>query len=406
MAGMNVLVVVADALHLGYLGCYGNEWIDTPHFDRLAAEAVVFDQHYSNCPDAVGARRAWRSGCYHFTRKDSCRSQVTPAADLLHLLRAGGVFTCLVQDSDGPGREEFSAGWDRVAGPSDEEEPLKAALAQCARVLDDLAERDRWLLWLGLSTLRSPTTVPDEFRQMYAEDGEAPDTDIGRVRLLQDCYAGAVSYVDAALGQLLEELQARGLDGQTWLVVTTDRGQVLGEHGRAGPERPRLHDELIHLPLLVRLPGGAEAGRRVVGLTQPVDLLPTLLNIFALPAPPVHGHNLHSLLHEEMAAVRSYAVSGMETGATWEGALRSPEWSFLLPLRVPDRHGPHEPQLFVKPDDRWEVNNVAQHHPALAEHLAQVLRDFVELTHGPGPLEPPPLRDVEAEPVEPSGERS
>ena len=65
-------------------------------------------------------------------------------------------------------------------------------------------------------------------------------------------------------------------------------------------------------------------------------------------------------------------------------------------------------QLYVKPDDRWEVNNVLQHHLELGEHLEQTLRAFAAATHGPGPLQVPVLRDVEAEMVstEPGGEAS
>jgi hypothetical protein len=77
-------------------------------------------------------------------------------------------------------------------------------------------------------------------------------------------------------------------------------------------------------------------------------------------------------------------------------ALRTPEWAFLLPVAEGPAGPPGRPQLYVKPDDRWEVNDVLQHHLDLAEHLEQVLRGFVEATHRPGPLEPPQLRDIEA----------
>jgi hypothetical protein len=59
---------------------------------------------------------------------------------------------------------------------------------------------------------------------------------------------------------------------------------------------------------------------------------------------------------------------------------------------------PRGPQLYVKPDDRWEVNDVRQHHLEVAEHLEDVLRGFVSATRRPGPLLAPELRDVEARP--------
>jgi hypothetical protein len=58
---------------------------------------------------------------------------------------------------------------------------------------------------------------------------------------------------------------------------------------------------------------------------------------------------------------------------------------------------PRPAQLYVKPDDRWEVNNVLQHHLELSEHLEQTLRGFVEATTRPGPLQLPLLRAVAAE---------
>jgi hypothetical protein len=58
-----------------------------------------------------------------------------------------------------------------------------------------------------------------------------------------------------------------------------------------------------------------------------------------------------------------------------------------------------ESELYVKPDDRWEVNNVRQHHLELAERLEQTLRGFVEATRHPGPLRPPELPHPELEPA-------
>ena len=77
----------------------------------------------------------------------------------------------------------------------------------------------------------------------------------------------------------------------------------------------------------------------------------------------------------------------------------SAEWYLMLDDR-PDGAR----RLFVKPDDRWEVNDVAQHHPELAAHCEEVLRGFVAATRDPGPLRAPELRDVEGEPTPESPE--
>jgi arylsulfatase A-like enzyme len=385
---MRVLVIVVRGLHLGYVGCYGNDWIDTPTLDGLAAEGVVFDQHYADCPEPAGAARAWSTGLYRFAAVEGqeCRP-AQPAPDLASLLGEAGIGLTQVQTA-------------------------KAALAAVER----LPAHDHGLVWLDLATLMPPWDVPADFLEPYFQeeagedkDGEpqeplpdpapgplAPPEDLTFLRL-QRTYAGAVSSLDAGLGRLVERLRRRGLLDELLVVLTADHGLPLGEHGVVGLCRPWLHDELIHLPLLVRLPGGAEAGRRVAALTQPVDLLPMLLDAFGLPPAPVHGHSLVPLLRGECEQVRPYACAGLRVGAAAEWALRTPGWSFLMPVSEEPEAPPRRPQLYVKPDDRWEVNNVLQHHLELAEHLEQTLRDFVEAARRPGPLQAPELRDVEAE---------
>ena len=75
---------------------------------------------------------------------------------------------------------------------------------------------------------------------------------------MRTTYGAAVTYLDAGIGQLLETLQDLKLADQTLVLVVSDCGQALGEHGLVGPIRPWLHEEIVHLPLLVRLPGMAE----------------------------------------------------------------------------------------------------------------------------------------------------
>src|SRR5947209_845806 len=111
---MKALVIVANGLHLGYLGCYGNDWISTPALDRLASEGIVFDQHYADHPDLAGACRAWRSGCYQFPRPEDEAVPPGVRSDLLSLLKEQGVSTSLVIDGSRPFQREFAAPWEQV----------------------------------------------------------------------------------------------------------------------------------------------------------------------------------------------------------------------------------------------------------------------------------------------------
>src|SRR5438132_7753908 len=110
---MKVLMIVPCGWQLGSVGCYGNDWVQTPGLDRLAAEGVVFDQHYADRPDAAGARASWRTGCYHFPLLEEDPPPPAPA-DLVRLLRGGDVGTALVIDGSRPFADEFVAGWEQV----------------------------------------------------------------------------------------------------------------------------------------------------------------------------------------------------------------------------------------------------------------------------------------------------
>jgi arylsulfatase A-like enzyme len=426
---MKVLVIDAGGLHLGYVGCYGNAWVATPALDRLAAEGVVFDQHYADCPSARGARRAWRTGRYGLPGPEDAEPPAAEATDdLLTLLGERRITTDLVVDQSRPVPSEFTQGWEHVTlvpPASAEGTPMERTLAVTIEAIERHTPTDQRLVWIELATLLPPWVIPTEFLDRFLREEEpeqdeeddpdeqerrpllplcAPATgpleveDDSSFRRLQGSYAAAVAYLDAGLDLLWEGLRQRdGLD--EWLILfTTDRGLALGEHDIVGEYRPWLHDELIHLPLIVRLPSAAEAGRRIPALSQSVDVLPTLLDAFGLPIrPSVHGRSLLPLLRGEVPAVRPYACTGLQIGEAIEWALRTLDWGYLLPVCTAARDPPRLPQLYVKPDDRWEVNNVIQHHLELADHFRQTLGDFVQAARRPGLLQPPMLRNVAAD---------
>jgi arylsulfatase A-like enzyme len=419
---MKVLVLIARGLQAGLLGCYGNRWIDTPALDTLAANGVVFDQHFADCADTKGAHQAWRSGLYYLPGGQG----PGPSPDVIEVLRERGIHTCLIAEGNNLVPAAFAQGWDDIeqvepGEPSD----LEPTLDSVQGALDRLADRDNWLLWVEVNTPLPPWNVPEEYQAPYFEEEAAeeedPETDEAEedqaasdsddllspltdpspgpidatddslfLRLQGSC-AAAVSYLDAAVGQLLGFL-ANSDDGEDVVILfTTDVGQALGEHGAVGPVRPWLHEELVHLPLILVLPEGADAGSRIGALTQAVDLAPTLAALFGAKFPQAHGHNLLPLVAEDQTEVRPYAVAGIEMEGALEYALRTPEWAFLLPAPGQPEGSPRPVQLYVKPDDRWEVNNVVQHHLELTEQLEKTLRAFVAATRQPGLLQPPPL---------------
>ncbi len=107
--------------------------------------------------------------------------------------------------------------------------------------------------------------------------------------------------------------------------------------------------------------------------------------------PSAHGRTLLPLVYGETEEVHPYVCSGAQVGDSVEWSLRTLERAFLLPAEAGATA-----RLHVKPDDRWEVNNVLQHHLELAEGLERTLRGFVEAASRSGPLGAPALPDLPA----------
>lgn len=335
---MRTLVIEAHGLHIGFLGCYGNEWVGTPNLDRLAAEGAVFERHYAECP------------------------------------------------TDGPPR-----GAGEIA--------TIARIANFGRgALEAFLRTSQDIVWIEGPDLTPPWDLPADLRRVYFdeenEDAEpwldpatevVPDLSIDESQELQNTYAAVVTWFDAQLGVLVDALRRSGELDKTLLCVTARTGFPLGEHRAIGTPRAWLHEELVHVPLILRFPGAEYAGSRIDAITQPGDLQSTLHTERARSAsegaapeapPPLAGASgsLRSLLHGDMNTIRPHAVSRLRIGDSAEWSLRTPDWAYVLPIQVPVDDPPRAPQLYVKPDDRWEVNDVRQHHLELADELEKTLR--------------------------------
>jgi arylsulfatase A-like enzyme len=255
-----------------------------------------------------------------------------------------------------------------------------------------LKESDKQVIWAEFPSLAPPWQLPAEMLDAYFDaesdsgttDNEPwadPPTRLppGDENLdpLQSTYAAVATFADAQIGRLLDKLRQEKLLDSLLLVLTSSRTLPLGEHGWIGNQRAWQHEENVHLPLLVRLPNADKAGLRIGALTQPVDVAPTVTEYLGLPPPPLPGRSLLPLIRQEIAELRPHAFSGERIGDSVELSLRTLEWAYLLPMAKPADDPPRFPQLYVKPDDRWEVNDVSQHHPELVEQLDKKLREFV-----------------------------
>lgn len=396
--GMKLLVIIVRGLQAGAAGPYGNRWIETDSLDALAAQGVVFDQHFAVHPDPPSARRVWRTGRHDFPLAPG----VGPWPDLLEALRGAGVATHLLLDDSRPTPEEWTSGWGSVRR---EANSARAAVAAWATL--DAMTAPSWLVWLELGALLPPWRPAEEIVEAYftpaplveEEDEEDelvpeeaplepllappsgqidPDDDDLFLRV-QTSYAAAVSHVDGLLGNLLN-----GLADDVHVLLTADYGQALGEHGWIGPDRASLHEEVVHVPLVAAGPG-CRPGRRVEALTASTDLAATIADLAGVKLEGAQGVSLVPLLGGGAGPERGFVALGVRSGEAVEWGLRSPEWALLLPM------GGGPARLYVKPDDRCEVYDVGQQHEDRLAEMERVLRAFVESSRRPGPVAAPSL---------------
>lgn len=134
-------------------------------------------------------------------------------------------------------------------------------------------------------------------------------------QVIRKVYDGAVSYADAMFGVMLARLEKRGLLKDTIIVLMGDHGEALGEDGLFH-RCCSLEDDVTHVPLMVRLPGGEHGGERVDGVVELVDVYPTILER-AGAVPPVHirGQSFGAALRGEPFAGRGAAMTQGGLGA-------------------------------------------------------------------------------------------
>ena len=146
------------------------------------------------------------------------------------------------------------------------------------------------------------------------------------------------------------------------LVLSSASGYPLGEHGQIGWRVPNVYEEAVHAPLMIRFPGRRYAGTRIWELTQSADL-DVALSDWAGNVESATG--LDGLIRGTIETLRPHAISTSEVAGQSARALRTADWAFI---QIGEKR-----ELYRKPEDRWEVNNVAENKTDTVEELEAIL---------------------------------
>jgi choline-sulfatase len=291
-----IILISIDALRADHLPAYGYTNVHTPAIDALAADGVVFERAYSNVPQTLPAHAALLTGRLPVDTgiRDGVGFPIKASerllAEMLHdrgFSTGGVVSSYLLRKETGisQGFTFFDAEL-----PAADDGPASEALRRDAAASELVAERwldavgtDRSFLFLHLDEPRAAVT------------GAAGDT-------VHAEYDAAIVAVDQVVGRLVRYLRAHQLYDRSTIVLLSDHGQGLGDHGEQ-THGLFVYDEALRVPLIVKQPGGEGAGRRVTAVAELVDIVPTILDLAKAPDPGgLRGRSLKPLIDNETEA--------------------------------------------------------------------------------------------------------
>jgi len=373
-----VILVSVDTLRADRLPAYGYGGVETPAIDRLVADAVLFERAYSHSPQTLPAHVSMFTGLLPVEHgvRDNLGFAVGPEQTLLPELLAPLGYRSAAVVSSYVLRKEV--GLARGFDSYDDRLPQALPGASSAQAQRDGSESlqvaERWLtenavpgapvfLFLHLYEPHAPYAPPDRFARYEPYDGE-------------------IAYADEIVGRLFDYLRARGLYDDALIVLLSDHGEGLGDHGEQ-EHGVFLYDEAIRVPLVMKLPGGRQAGRRVAVPVQHIDLLPTLLDLVDAPVPArLRGRSLRPLLAGDDGGWQERYVYAEALYPRYHFG-----WSELYALTTAQHRYIRAPReelydLITDPDER--ENLVAQR--------ARTVRDLgaaLDELRGAGPLQAP-----------------
>jgi arylsulfatase A-like enzyme/Tfp pilus assembly protein PilF len=298
----NVVLVTFDTTRADRIGSYGNDRIQTPTLDGLAAEGIRFANAVSVAPITAPSHSTILTGLYptaHGFRDNGLFVLDDRIVTLAEILRQQGFATAAAVGAfPVVSRFGFDQGFDlfddhltgmyedylgnRTVPKEDLFFDERRAAQVNEAVLPWLEQRgeEPFFLWLHYFDPHQPFEPPPPYNQLYADD----------------LYNGEIAYADSRLGHLLDQLRRLGSLDRTLIVMTADHGEGLGEHDEL-THAILAYDSTLHVPLIIRPPGlGAEGARVIENRVGVVDIVPTILDLLGIAAPAeIHGRSLRPL---------------------------------------------------------------------------------------------------------------
>jgi arylsulfatase A-like enzyme len=286
---LNVIIVSLDDLRADRLGAYGYARDTTPQIDAFAREGVIFTDALTQFTSTWHSHRALFSGRYPFRPGDR--------VFLAELFRARGYRTAAFT---GGGYLNRKFGLDRGFDLYFDAHDYTGLDLTLGPALEWLGQNrnEPFFLFLHTYDIHCPWSPPEPYRSLFVGDrvsgfeiGDKCGKDyFNRIEMTPEDYAvlsaaydGNLKWADSLLAPLFSHLDAWGLYDTTLVVLLSDHGEGLGEHG-GYVGHGALYEEEIRVPLILRMPGVAPGV--VDEPAQLMDVVPTVLAALGLELPP------------------------------------------------------------------------------------------------------------------------
>lgn len=364
----NLVVVTIDTVRPDHLGCYGYTRIKTPNLDKLAATGALFENAVSQAPLTAPSHASMFTGTYppiHKVRDTGgfiLEPENTTIAEVLEQQgwdTAAFVGASVLKKSFGFA-QGFSVYDDQMpqprAGGMATEYPERRASEVVDRAINWLDSRSEkpFFLWVHLFDAHTPYDPPSPFKEEYKERP----------------YDGEVAYVDQQLGRLLDGIGRKSAPENTLIVVLSDHGESLSDHGEF-THGIFLYDSTLRIALVMAGPN-VPKGIRVKEQARTIDLSPTLFTLLGVKGSEgVQGVSLAPAFTGKMVSDFSYAetlFSKINMGWAELRAIRTNRWKYI---RAP------KAELYDLQQDPGESSNVIDAHPSEAKELEAKLRSVI-----------------------------
>ena len=324
---MKAVTVMYDSLNRRYLPPYGASDVIAPNFERLAKKSVTFDSFYCGSMPCMPARRELHTGRYNFLHRswgplepfdDSGPELLSQngictqfVSDHCHYWQDGGLtyhtrYTGfeMVRGQEGDEWHARSKGFTTKRNPRRQDQINReytrednSSHARCFESAKDFImhnkDADNWYLHLEYFDPHEPFDAPEKYKKLYTDEPVPMDWPLyGKVESQEQVrqavinYKATVSMCDDYLGKILDLFDAHDLWKDTLLIVNTDHGYMLGEHGYMAKNYMPCYQELVNLPFFLYDPRKPDnVGTRRQALAQTIDIAPTLLEFFDLEIP-------------------------------------------------------------------------------------------------------------------------